>query len=310
MTVTMESNYRCVSRWMLAACLAVLAAIWTTSAASAQARPGAKPRVLAPGVMTTVSPDLKPKETVSRQDVLELTSKDSADVDLEFATNVDFRGNVWGLEFSFKPVRFATIDLPAANDKLKPTNVWYMVYSVTNPSNSLEPVEDPSGDYAFGQLDEPRRKFTTEEKARPIRFVPHFLLAAPEFKKTYSDIVIPAAIGPIGQREDAARTFYNSQDISQQEIKPGETVWGIATWVGVDPRVDRFSIFITGLTNAYRWQESPNAYAGSDEPGAGRTLSRKVLKINFWRPGDEYYENEDEIRLGAPGEVDYEWVYR
>ena len=51
-------------------------------------------------------------------------------------------------------------------------------------------------------------------------------------------------------------------------------------------------------------------YKAGDPIGTGRRLSRKTLKLNFWRPGDEYYEHEKEIRFGVPGEVDYEWVYR
>ena len=54
--------------------------------------------------------------------------------------------------------------------------------------------------------------------------------------------------------------------------------------------------------------------AGRVKPGestlAGRKLYRKVLKLNFWRPADQYYEREEEIRYGVPGGVDYEWVYR
>ncbi len=39
-------------------------------------------------------------------------------------------------------------------------------------------------------------------------------------------------------------------------------------------------------------------------------LMEKTLKINFWRPGDEYMEHEMELKYGVPGEVDYQWVYR
>jgi hypothetical protein len=94
---------------------------------------------------------------------------------------------------------------------------------------------------------------------------------------------------------------------------------------------------VSGLTNAYRWEDPPGAYeralaaskraaavksgtGDQDVPffvpqdvnpvGAGRKFTRKTLKLNFWRPGDEYYEHEKEFRLGIPGEVDYEWVYR
>ncbi len=81
-------------------------------------------------------------------------------------------------------------------------------------------------------------------------------------------------------------------------------------WEDLDPRIDFFSIYVQGLTNAYRWKDEPGKFQKGSDLGTGRVLSRKTLKINFWRAGDEYYEKEKEIRLGAPGEVDYEWVYR
>ena len=101
----------------------------------------------------------------------------------------------------------------------------------------------------------------------------------------------------------------------------------VATWENIDPRVDFFSIYVKGLTNAYRWQDNPDGYRpGLDPIAKGRKFVRKTLKLNFWRPGDEYDEKESEFRYGVPGEmadryrqkygkdvlpkVDYEWVYR
>ena len=69
-------------------------------------------------------------------------------------------------------------------------------------------------------------------------------------------------------------------------------------------------MYITGLTNAYRWTDDASAVTVDSPLRTGRKFQRKVLKLNFWRPGDEYYENEREIRYGVPGEVDYEWIYR
>jgi hypothetical protein len=49
-------------------------------------------------------------------------------------------------------------------------------------------------------------------------------------------------------------------------------------------------------------------------------FERKTLQLNFWRPGDEYLQDEREIRFGvARGKGDlydvsegvaYRWVYR
>ena len=93
-------------------------------------------------------------------------------------------------------------------------------------------------------------------------------------------------------------------------IKPGQTVWGVATWVDVDPRIDKFSIYISGLTNALRWEISEDeASEGETQVGAGRDVMRKVLKLNFFNPGDESHRGGKEIYNNLPGELDYQWVY-
>ncbi len=80
------------------------------------------------------------------------------------------------------------------------------------------------------------------------------------------------------------------------------SVWGVATWVGIDPRIDFFSIYINGLTNAYRWTDPPGAFKAGDPPGTGRQYKHKTLQLNFWRPGDEFALLEDEIHIGAPAD--------
>ena len=151
---------------------------------------------------------------------------------------------------------------------------------------------------------------------RPVRFVPEFLLEGRSslkesvgFTKVYPDRVIPVAIGPIRTREDSTRPLLNTADICR-DIAVGETVWGVATWEHVDPEIKQFSIYVQGLTNAYRWKDEPGEYKAGDPLGQGRRLSRKTLKLNFWRPGDHYLEHEEQIRYGVPGELDYQWVYR
>lgn len=187
-------------------------------------------------------------------------------------------------------------------------------------------------------LESPNRndegEYVNEEIAIPIRFVPRFVLTAerivadsqsridPETQAVKSDIqtisvayndkVMPLALGAIKERERLA--LLNSVSIAKNEIAPGETLWGVTTWVDVDPRIDKFSVFVSGLTNSYRWtdkaQGEEGAYKKGDPIGTGREMARKTLKLNFWRPGDEFDQNEKEIRLGQPGTVDYEWVFR
>lgn len=270
----------------------------TAGAAKAQPSPllpTSRYRKLAPDVLKTVNPALEVKETFSRHDVVELLA---VDPNFEWAKDIDFRRDIWHLEFKFKPVRMIWVDIPQSTGVMQRTLIWYMVYTVTNPGQVLHPVKAEDGTYQV------------ETTNQPIRFIPSFLLHSLEFDKAYPDRVIPVAVGPIQTREDPNRHFDTAVEMAAREIKPGETVWGVVTWEAIDPRVDRFSVYVGGLTNAYKWKDEPGAYKTGDPIGKGRRLAQKTLRLNFWRPGDEHNQHDGEIRYGIPGEVDYEWVYR
>lgn len=282
--------------------VALLTAILTCPSFG-QAEPSAEnatvPRRLAPGVMVTIPSDIQATDTVSQTDVMELTR---ADAGFDFAKNVRFRRDIWYLEFSFKQsVRMIWIDVPQADGHMKRRLVWYLLYSVTNRGDGLTSVE---------QAD---KTFKVEPIQKPVRFIPDFTLFAQdeEVDREYPECVVPLALGPIATRERTGRKLFTTQTMPKQEIAVGETRWGVAMWEDIDPRVDFFSIYVGGLTNAYRWQDRFEEYRpGADPIAKGRTFQRKTLKLNFWRPGDEYDEIESEIRYGIPGQVDYEWIYR
>jgi hypothetical protein len=285
-------------------------------------------RQLAPGVMITVDPMRKLEETVSRHDVVEVLAVDHK---FDWAKDIPVRHEIWALEFSFKPVRMIQIDIPQPTGYMQRKPIWYMVYSVTNTGKTLRPVENVEPRY---ELAEPKMLWGIAEEDRPVRFVPEFLIEAqirrPDksiLTKVYPDRVIPVAFGPIRMREDPNRRFLTSVEMCRN-LEVGGTQWGIVTWEDIDPRTFQFSVYVVGLTNAYRWTDEKAGLSGhkKDDPiGKGRKLARKMLKINFWRPGDRYAENEGEIRYGLPEELlpkaadgrpkipeglDYEWVYR
>ncbi len=75
-------------------------------------------------------------------------------------------------------------------------------------------------------------------------------------------------------------------------------VFGVATWDKWDPKSDRFSIYVRGLSDGYK--EIPPS--GGGKP----TVKYKTLRIDFIRRGDEHNLSEKEIYLNDPP---YEWVY-
>lgn len=287
------------------------------AAAKPPAKPAAKPlpgktpyRLLAPGVLNTIDPMRSLGETVSQHDVVGLLAVDPK---FDWAKDIAFRHDVWVLKFQFKPMRMIWVDVPQAGGNMQRKLIWYMVYEVTNTGKLMHPVEDV--DLIYETTHKPQL-YRVQEVDQPVRFVPEFLLEGnrrmkddPMATKVYPDRVIPVAMEPIRMREDPNRKFLTTVEMCR-DIAVGETLWGVATWEDIDPKIVRFNVYVFGLTNAYRWKDEPGKYKPDDSILTGRKLYRKTLKLNFWRPSDEYFEHEEEIRYGIPGGVDYEWVYR
>jgi len=241
---------------------------------------------------------------------------------LETAKNVIYRRSIWNLEFAFKPVRMINVNVPQADGTTKRELVWYIVYRVKNEGYHLnpKPEEDQFGNEIFG----------TNRINHTVRFFPQLVLESHETNQSALDRVIPAALGPIQKKERPPGKLHNSVSISAVDIplstdRIGRGLWGVATWTGIDPHTDFFSIFVTGLTNAYRFEEN---FVEDQSPGTGRTYKLKTIQINFWRAGDSLDPREREIHLGMPGissplseksllgmygmekRVDHQWIYR
>lgn len=309
--------------------LAALACAGGISASIAQAQhKGA--RKLAPGVVTTIPISPEEGETYTGPIALmDIVGKDpklawnphflaKSSTYEEQAKRVILRRDIWYLEFAFKPLRMINVDIPQPSGKMQRKQVWYLVYKVKNNGNHLNPVakEDKFGHKTFG----------TETFNKDVRFFPQFVFETKDLDRTkgYLDRIIPAAVGPIQQREDPNIKLLNTVEISKAPIpvsdaKNDRSVWGVVTWEDIDPRVDYFAIYIQGLTNAFLFQE----------PEAGKkAYAYKTLQLNFWRPNDGRNESEESIHYGVrlvtdDGEqksifsryrvdkpLDYVWVYR
>jgi hypothetical protein len=269
-------------------------------------------RKLAPYVLTKIPQETEVNETFSQHDAVELLATDPK---YDWAKDITYRHQIWQLEFEFKPVRMIYVDIPQPGGKMQRKLIWYMIYTVKNTGKVLVPAQDLTLPYEKN-LTEKKKVYEIKEQTKPIRFIPEFLIEASNrmkagdgFTKAYPDRVIPIAVGPIQIREDPKRKLLTTVEMCR-EVAVGETLWGVTTWEDIDPRIVRFSVYVTGLTNAYRWKDTPGGYKAGDPIGKGRQLFKKTLKLNFWRPGDEYFEHEEAIRYGIPGQPDYQWVYR
>jgi hypothetical protein len=314
-----------IAAWAL---LAVFSA--RPAAVAQQAAPPANPQ-FAPGIVTVIPPMVDRTDAVSVHDMAEIRanpalkwqpfSTTASRTLYEMAAGAPFVLDVWCLELAFKPLRMIEVDVPQPNGRMQRKLVWYMVYRVRNTGAGLTAEVKPDGSFV-----------TAEEGTEPIRFLPQLVLASQDrtaagepLGKAYLDRVIPAAIEPIRLREFSSGRLLNSVEVAKQQLRveAGRTqrgVWGVAMWEDVDPELDFFSIYVGGLTNAYRWEDPDGAYQLGDAPGKGRLFARKKLQLNFWRPGDAIEQDEREVRYGAaPGKADlygvgegvaYRWVYR
>jgi len=285
----------------------------------------------APGVLTTIPPEVNRDDTVAVHDLVEIRADAQLQRDpssttksrtlYEMVQGIRFRSDTWCLELSFKPLRMLHVDIPQSNGKMQRKLIWYLVYRVRNTGVGLVSEEQADGTFA-----------TVEKAADSLRFIPQFVLESQDLdrrgqpiRKAYLDRIVPAAYGPIRRRELPRGELLNSVQLAEQRLslESGRSVgglWGVAIWEDIDPEIDFFSVHVGGLTNAYQWQDPPDAYQLGDPPGKGRKFLQKTLQLNFWRPGDAYAEDEREIRFGvAPEKADlygvaegvaYQWVYR
>ncbi|QDT97493.1 hypothetical protein [Gimesia aquarii] len=201
--------------------------------------------------------------------------------------------SLWVLDATFKPMRMVRMDLtnPKTGKKEK-TLVWYIVYKCV-----LRPIERRD------DTDE----FTPENEKvpppGPALFVPEVTLITNDNgqQKIYPNQILPEAEKIINQRE--RRQFKNAVDIigelpaeTPKNAKDENAIYGLCVWTGIDPNTDYFTLLFSGLSNGYKNVEGPD----------GKTITlRKVLVQQYWRPGDEFGQQEQEFRpKGNPY-----WVY-
>jgi hypothetical protein len=179
------------------------------------------------------------------------------------------KDGIWVLDFAFKPRRIKTVEIPGKGRR----QIHYLYYKVTNRTGE------------------------------PRMFVPDFVMVNEE-GKNFHDNVIPQAVPVIQAREDATIPLLGAVNIMGMippSTKPDvdDAVYGVATWDKWDPKSDRFSIYVRGLSDGYK--EIPDADLKKPP-----VVKYKTLRIDFIRRGDHHDLNEKEIYLNDPP---YEWVY-
>lgn len=262
------------------------------------------------GVLNVVEPSIHPDETFTEIRAISglktapfqpNTLSESETLHAQ-ASGVIFRRDIWGFEFSYKPLRTMEIDVPQATGKMQRKVIWYLVYRVRNPGGHFSPQEEKD---SFGHsIYNVVRKDYADPATLGDRFIPNFVLQGwiEDFadnvyvKKTYLDRVIPSIVETIRLEENIQAPLLNSVEMAQTKLPVSKNpddpgTWGVALWEDIDPRIDYVTVLVQGLTNAFRVDDLPDGKT---------TYQHKTLQLNFWRPGDTLDETSDMIRVGIP----------
>ncbi|MFT5301182.1 MAG: hypothetical protein ACI814_001967 [Mariniblastus sp.] len=266
----------------------------------------AEPRPLAKNVLIKPPTDLAPRDTHTQQMVmpnLNATEYEPKTIPNEEtlygqSRRVILYRDIYQYEFAFTGLRQTKLTVPTANG-MRQKNFWYSIYRLrdTNQTMTYEKVKpNPDFDHETNVL-KMGGPIAQEKKQLNIRFTLEGSVVTTEGnyqKVAYRDIVDPLVVNLIRQREDANQRLLDTQQmatatipIAKNDTDPG--VWGVAVWENVDPRLDYVSVFVKGLTNAYRLN-----------PNLAEPAKLKTLQLNFWRPGDQVNEQNDRVEYGIP----------
>jgi hypothetical protein len=180
---------------------------------------------------------------------------------------------IWVLDFKFKDPRLIKVNVPGRGQKV----CWYLWYQVIN--------------------------YTKEART----LIPDFELVTHDRGTVHHDQILPAVQDAISQVEDPTGYYQikNSVTIASEPIpvtRPNtvpKAITGVAIWDDVDPDSNRYSIFVSGLSNGW-------SVTDPIPPETKPVVRRKTLQLNFKRLGDRFQMKSEEIRFVPPAE----WIYR
>ncbi|MEE8170007.1 MAG: hypothetical protein V3T70_05615 [Phycisphaerae bacterium] len=182
----------------------------------------------------------------------------------------------WELQFTFQDPKRIVVKLPGEE---KPRTFWYLLYRVTNDTGEerdfmplIERVEEIESEATAEQAT------ADPDRAPRIRVTPSLIGLDPlvyrairtRHAKTHPFLVPPVeAIGRIKQGRDNA-------------------IDSVAVFEDLDPRVNLFTIYFSGLSGERRRIPNPQFRSGQDDHADSPRyfVIQKTLAIPFRMPGD------------------------
>ena len=202
------------------------------------------------------------------------------------------QSDLWVMQVDFKPMRL--VRLPVTDPQTGETTrelVWYLVWRAAN-----RPLRTPDRRDAVAPVND------LDEPPGPRQFVPELMLIGEDgTAKQYQDVILPSA-QPLIERRELRGNFSDISlnttvsaagdlpPLKEGDLRPEDYVYGVATWTGVDPETDRFTVLLNGFSNGYERTTGPDG---------APAIERRTGILKFWRPGDAVDEDEREFRVGV-----------
>ena len=125
----------------------------------------------------------------------------------------------------------------------------------------------------------------------PRIFAPIFRVETETGRLTYA-VPSPGVLPAIRRKHGAALKDINE---ATRVMKQGESLTGVAVFHRLDPQADHVKLYITGLTDCYRYQDEDNR----------KGYQRQVRHVHWFRPGDGADRPGDRVDTLYDG-----WVWR
>ena len=282
--------------------IALLVSLLGSGNASAQ-------KELAPGVLKVVPPKLNVRDSYSLP--MELPGVQATPFDGNFIARkqtlhgqtraIVFFRDIWQYEFAFTGLRQIRLNVRQSDGSMQSKNFWYLVYRLRDTGANLT-YEQVKDDPRFEHMKYELRP-NAGVRPKPNEFLPRFSLEGwvkdddgGYHRVVNRDQLLPDAAKQIQFLEDPGRPLLDTLQMMKATVPVAKSpadpgIWGIAVWTDVDPKIDYLSVYVNGITNAYRLARQPSGEIA---------VRKKTLQLNFWRPGDSVQEDRDQVDFGIP----------
>ena len=205
-------------------------------------------------------------------------------------------------EFRCIPVRMITVEVPGQGKRL----LWYLVFRATNEGTKPRPfvpnftfVDDKGTQHLDTII--PKAQLAIQNRHNPLQPLENSITAIRRGldKDNPADWLLPGTEEGVESGNSVTGVaIWDGSDATQNSFESRRRAAALPSGDGINPKLNSFDILIRGLSNGFKLIE---------DPATGEVVKRqyKTLRLRFARPGDQFNQNEREIRY-----LDHEWLYQ